>query len=359
VLLLNDDAGASYTGSDFASLFAQVTTTAKKLDELHNAWLTFAYGLDEYASSFPDHQQHRDAMAAVAELCQLATLGDGQPNPFHNTVRFNPERPIAKDATFLYGCRDLKELFRKHYFDEITTPLPPAKFADQVGRALRALRAVVRAPQDRSVFFGTAEWSQVSMQDAFLIGVMTYLRENGVPDDWSSVLKHLEFHKTDWEFKSWVTTLSGKAGTDSRTVAQRTFARAFRDNELPEGQNIADYLRGNRAHVNVRFSRVNAENRPLAAGRLDVELIRGDDQSRDVGDHVHVRIDPKWRRSNIARLEVVDATSNVTNPRRIPELLSPGGLLLDREADERELHVAISMIFYGGRSADAQLTIKW
>lgn len=359
VLLLNDDAGESYTGSDFASLFAQVTTTAKKLDELHNAWLTFAYDLNEYAESFPEHGQHRSAMEVVCELCQLAKLSDGQPNPFHNTVRFNPERSVPKDSTFSYGCRELKELVRKHYFDGAAHPLAPAALADELGKALRALREVVRAPQDRSVFFGTTEWAQVAMQDAYLIAVMAYLREHGAPEDWTAVLKGLEFHKTDWQFKNWVTTLSGKAGTDSRNVAERVFVSAFSDNELPDGQNIADYLRGNRAHVNVRFSRVNAEGRPIAAGRVDVELLRGDDQSLDTGELLHVRIDPKWRKTNIARLDVVDATSPVANPRKIPQLTSAQGLLLPKDAEERELQVAMNMIFYGGRSSDAQLTIRW
>lgn len=362
VLLLNDDLGESYRGSDFASLFAQVTTTAKKLDELHNAWLTFAYRLNEYAEDFPTHAEHRAAMEAVCVLCERAKLSNGKPNPFHNAIRFNPERP-ASQSTFAYGCKELKELLRRHYFAESTNPLDPEQLADTLGDALRALRSVVPAPHDQSVFFGTPDHAQLAMQDAYIIGVLAYVQANGVPESWEAVLKQLQFHKTDWKFRAWVTTLGGKAGSDSRSVAQRVFVAAFRDHQLPisdgDEQNLADYLRGNRAQARLHFSRMSSEGRPLAAGRETVTLRRGEDGSREVGEHLHVRIDPGWRRTNIARLEVIDATSNVANPKKIPALLSASGLRLEPEAEERELLVAINMIFYGGRSADAKFAIRW
>jgi DGQHR domain-containing protein len=362
VLLLNDDAGESYRGSDFASLFAQVTTTAKKLDELHNAWLTFAYRLDEYADDLPANAEHRAAMATVCEMCERAKLWNDEPNPFHNAIRFNPERP-ASQATFAYGCRDLKELVRKHYFADTEGPLEPEDLADCLGSAVRALRTVVQAPQERSVFFGRPEYAQVAMQDAFLIGVLAFVKESGVPADWEAVLKGLQFHTTDWKFHAWVSTLGGKAGTDSRIVAQRVLVTAFKENRLPttegDDQNLADYLRGNRAQVRLHMSRTNAEGRPLPAGRQSITLLRGEDASREVGEHLHVRIDPSWRRTNIARLDVIDATSNVANPTKITELASASGLRLDPKAEDRELQVAVNMIFYGGRSSDAKLTIRW
>ena len=133
VLLLNDDAGESYRGSDFASLFAQVTTTAKKLDELHNAWLTFAYQLDEYADTFAGHAEHRAAMQTVCLLCERAKLDSDEPNPFHNAIRFNPERP-ASTSTFAYGCKEFREgPIRRHYFSDAGDPLDPEDLADALG----------------------------------------------------------------------------------------------------------------------------------------------------------------------------------------------------------------------------------
>lgn len=50
VLLLNQES-AVYTGPTVAKLFAQVTTSATKLDPLHNEWLTFAFALGNYSQS--------------------------------------------------------------------------------------------------------------------------------------------------------------------------------------------------------------------------------------------------------------------------------------------------------------------
>ncbi|MFL5834693.1 MAG: hypothetical protein ACJ76B_12055 [Solirubrobacterales bacterium] len=361
VLLLNDDQGPgiSYTGRDFAHLFAQVTTTAKKLDELHNEWLTFAYGLDEYADTVPDHLAHRRAMEAVAELCRTSELDGGEPNPFLNNVRFNPEIPAPKKDAFIYGCRQLKEILRKHYYSKVSEPLAPAELAEQLGLASRALKSVVRAPQEESVFFGSAEFAQLPMQDAFVIGILIALQHQPQIPEWGLFLKKLNFHQTDWRFKSWVKTTGGKAGTDSRRVAERVFSGVFREGALPQGAgNLADYLRGNRAEVTVELSRVNENGRPLAPGRKSQQLLRGDDISVEAEDLRHLRVARGWKTTNIARLEIVDATSNVTNPRKIPEMLG-AGYLLPEDAEERELRLALHMVFYGGLSADAQLTVRW
>jgi DGQHR domain-containing protein len=362
VLLLNDDdgAGSSYTGRDFAHLFAQVTTTAKKLDELHNEWLTFAYGLDEYADSNPDYKDHRAAMETVAELCRIPELANGQPNPFLNNVRFNPEVAATKSQpAFVYGCRQLKEILRKHYFASAAKPLSPVELATQLGLASRALKSVVRAPQAESVFFGKAEFAQLPMQDAFVIGVLMALQHQPEIPDWPRFLKKLNFHQTDWRFKSWVKTTGGKAGTDSRKVAERVLGRVFREGELPEGvDNLADYLRGNRAQVQISFSRLNENGKPVKPGRHTLNLLRGDDSSHEAEGLLHVKVAKGWKNANIARVEIVDATSNVANPKKLPAMLG-AGYVLPEEAEERELRLAVYMVFYGGLGADAKLTIRW
>jgi DGQHR domain-containing protein len=359
VLLLNDDESAkAYGGRDFAELFAQVTTTAKKLDELHNAWLTFAYDLDEYSKANPDHDEHHLAMEAVAETCRLSELTDGRPNPFLNGVRFNPSYQ-QKSAPFLYGCNQLKELVRKHYYRETQDPMSPIELADQMGLAMLALKEVVRAPQGESVFFGDGDFSQLPMQDAFVVGVLKALQQPDPPDDWVLFLKGLEFHKTDWDFKSWTQTTGGKAGTDSKKIAERVFTQTFKSGELPEGvTNLGDYLKGSRAKIDLEFSRLGPTGRPLSPGRKTLSLNRGDDESIEVDDELHVRVAKSYKTSNVARLEVVDASSNVSNPRKLGDFIS-GGHLLDPDADERRLQVAVYMHFYGGRGTEAKLTIKW
>jgi hypothetical protein len=90
VVMLLDRASGFYTGSVLAKIFAQVTTSAKKLDVLHNEWLTFAFNLDTYDPTRPNFSAHKDSMTSVAELCKTPTVGSGGyiPNPFHNRVQF-------------------------------------------------------------------------------------------------------------------------------------------------------------------------------------------------------------------------------------------------------------------------------
>ena len=364
VLLLNDGApGQSYNGRDFAKLFAQVTTTAKKLDDLHNAWLTYAYDLAEYSDSEDDAQLHRAAMQTVAELCRRPNLDDDQPNPFFSGIRFNPENPGGRKDGFNYGCNTLKDFVLQHYFAQPHTgeDLLPDELANEIAEALIALRSVVKAPQDQSVFFGSGEYGHVAMQDAFVIAVLERLCAGDPPNDWVQFLKGLNFDQTDWRFKAWAKTMGGKAGTDSRKLAARVMKAAFREGALPEGvSSIADYLKGNRAKVDFVFSLTNEAGRPIKKGHASVEVFSGDNVSHDTEGRLHVRIAKAWRYGNVARIEAVDASSSAANPKALPALLG-AGLLLDPELPEAErtLEVALQMIFYGGISKSASLMIKW
>jgi DGQHR domain-containing protein len=159
VLLLNDGRDRSYSASDFAELFAQVTTTARKLEPLHNEWLTYSFDLEAYASAEPNQVEHKQAMTAVAELCKRTNLTNDIPNPFANGVRFNPENAYVKAGGFSYSCIDLKELVRKHYYAQATSPLPPIDLAEQIAQAYLALKEVVRAPHEETVFFGGGDFA--------------------------------------------------------------------------------------------------------------------------------------------------------------------------------------------------------
>jgi hypothetical protein len=353
VLLLNDDNGGSYSGSDFALLFAQVTTTAKGLDPLHHAWLTFAYALGEYSDASADFEAHRAAMSAVCSMCEVATLTDGTPNPFHNLVRFNPEQTARKEP-FVRGCDELKAFVYTHYYSQAREPLEPADLADEFGKALRALRSVVNGP-DRSVFFGADSHALVPMQDAFMIGVMSFLRQHGPPEDWSVILKGLEFQHTDWNFQSWIKTMSGKQGSDSRKVSATVFAEAFTANALPEGERLDEYLKGNGALLEIVFSLLNANGRPVRQDRETIKLSGGDNRTHGESAHKHVKVAPSWKHSNIARLEVVDANSNPANPTKLPEIKG-GGMILEGTG---ERDVAFTMHFFGGLSSIASLKIRW
>ena len=86
VLLLNAG-GSFYSGPDLAKIFAQVTTYAEKLDSLHNAWLTYAFGLGEYDASDARCRARKQAMECASYICQLPQVDAGsRNNPFFNCV---------------------------------------------------------------------------------------------------------------------------------------------------------------------------------------------------------------------------------------------------------------------------------
>ena len=85
-----------------AKIFAQVTTKAEPLDDLHNEWLTFAFELSEYdPASIPNVNEKDDSMIAVAELCRKHSI-DGNPNPFFNQIKFNKNQPVLQEMVVFH-----------------------------------------------------------------------------------------------------------------------------------------------------------------------------------------------------------------------------------------------------------------
>lgn len=360
VVLLLNEGPTSYTGPDLAKLFAQVTTEAQKLDELHDEWLTFAFRLGDYADSSREPELHRRSMQAVAELCRKHTLSSGHPNPFFDQVRFNIHRSAGPSSGgFSYNCIELKQLVLKHYYRSSASRshLSPSDLADQIGLAYTALTRSVAAPHAETVFFGDGDFGQTIMQDAFLIGVFAFLLNHGKPDNWMEVLDTLEFPTTVWNFRNWVRTLSGPAATVSRKVSTQVFTAAFRDYQLPPGGgDLADTLRGNDAKVKVTFSFLSPSGRASRRQQEVLEVSNGAVLSKTVGARRHIRIESV--RDNIGKIIVADRQSP---PGRVIEYgtASRSGMTLDPAHHSNPLSLLIRMALYGGGEASAQLEVSW
>lgn len=366
VLLINAKGQNAYTGKDFAHIFAQVTVTAKGLNPVHEEWLTYSYELDRYAPSAPNSTAHRSAFQAVAFLCGEPAFDSVKSNPWLNGVVFNPE-PAAGSGTSLVGFRytspDLKDLFLKHYYNQ-GGQLHPKKFAEQVAAAYLALKELVQAPQDRSVFFGKSPYAHKVMQDGFLIGVARRLAASGPPNSWVDLLKALNFQTTDWEFNSWAPTRGGNAGNTSRRMAETIFPAVMIAGKLPEGtDNLADYFRGNNSKVMVVCQKLNANGRPIKAGQSVFPLINGNQVSRTLGDLVHLKviapgrsIDGQATTLNVGKIEAFKGTS-MGKPVKYPS--ATGGGIDLRSLGDGACELQISMEFYGASAGGANLSLKW
>lgn len=145
VLLLSEVAG-SYTSPGLAKIFAQVTTAAKKLDELHNEWLTYAFELERYAPERNNSQATKRAFSAVVELCRTPQW-NGVANPFFNQIQFNESVPVTPSlGGFAFRCNGLSDiLLRNYYAAPASIPhLAPANVARELARAYQALHQVVQ-----------------------------------------------------------------------------------------------------------------------------------------------------------------------------------------------------------------------
>ena len=351
LVLLLDDGTGSYTSPLLANIFAQVTTAAMKLDELHNEWLTYAFQLGKYRE--PEGEQPAKAFRAVIDLCNIPDWS-GIPNPFFNQVQFNEHVSVQPSAGgFSYKCSALGDLIARHYYGQPSqTPhMSPALLARELSIAYIALNNTV-ANHAVSVFFGTASKQQTIMQDAYLLGVLARALLHGPTADWSALLQQLNMHLTNWEF-NWVRGLSGPANTASKAIAREVVRDALVGGSLPTGSaSLADHLRGNGASVTLSCSSLSPAGRPRAAGRTEYTAQRGSTGSHAVGTTPHVRLSSKT--SNVGEVQITDAKSSRVRYRE----LERRGLVMQTPLP-RPLEIQITMQHYGDLVSQAEVQLNW
>jgi hypothetical protein len=363
VVLLLNQGPCTYSEPMLAKVFAQVTTEATPLTALHQEWLTFAFNLKSYSATQPHAAETTKAMRAVAELCRTPAFGGGLlPNPFYNKIRFNDHdhsgNPGPQAGGFRYDCVELKDLFLARYYNagsNFGQHLDPFQLAEEFVRAFDALAKQISTPHDKSVFFGDSRHEQKIMQDAFIAGVLARILDQGPQLDWKTLLQQLKFPTTDWDFSSWVRSLNGSDGTNSRKLAIEVFATAFRSASLPSSQgDLCDYLRGNAAEVTFAFSKLSpAGGRPISRDRITLPVIGGSTLSQNIQSARHVRVAKSS--GNIAKLELVDADSPASGPRRFRST----GFILEDGVHSKPLRVDVLMHHYGGIQKTATVSIRW
>lgn len=357
VLLLNDL--PVYSGSILAKIFAQVTTGAKKLDALHNEWLTYAFRLGDYDNKAATALEHQQSMETVAKLCSSPQFSVGQgvvANPFLNNIKFNEQNPLGT-FPFGYDCTDFKALVHKHYYGCTSSGphLSPDVLASEISRAYQALQVEVTSPQN-SVFLGDSVHAQRLMKDAFIAAVLNKLLSTAPPVDWQGLLRALQFSTTSWDFKQWISTLSAQSSTASRNVAYKVLKEAFSSGLLVAG-NLADYLRGNAASVDLVCSTPTPQGRASSKNGLSFNIIRGATISPTIQGRRHLIL--RNASSNIATLRVVDGNSRPGKPVPYTKDLTGRGLILNSDAYANPIKLEIMMEFYGGVEVPADVTISW
>lgn len=310
LVLLHGSGSEAYPASDFAKVFAEVSTTTRPLEPLHRAWLQYAFNLDSF-SPRPDGQPSAasKAMKAAALLCSEQQFGNPpKTNPLWNKIQFNPSRSVraGSDDNFAFDAVELSELIQRSYYEQLIQRaqedhLSPQLIAQQLAAAVTALRDIVQRPE-HSCFFGRAPYGQKYLRMAYVHGVCKRILHQGIVADWAGLLRDLQFH-VDWDLTQSIGSTGGTEGNTSRTVALNVFGQIFPDGHLPQDvTSIRDYLFGDKAEFKLELgSRPNQrasvlETKWIAMGRTQTQTL---DSNID-----WIRIESFT--PNIARLKSVD-----------------------------------------------------
>ncbi|WP_162794435.1 hypothetical protein [Nocardioides houyundeii] len=356
LVLLLDDGSGSYTSPLLASLFAQVTTAAQKLDDLHNEWLTYAFELGRYNPLRDGHESASKAFASVVELCKTAQWSSGQTNPFFNQVQFNEHRQVGPTmGGFAFKCTTLSDLLAKNYYARPAqyAHLAPSALAEEIARAYIALHTTIQGHHN-SVFFGQGGKQQAIVQEAWLIGILTRLLMNGTTANYPALFQALNFQGTNWDF-SWIRTLNGTANTASKKIAREVFEDALNSGKLPSNSsNLADHLKGNGASVDIVSSRLSPKGRPVKSGKITYTALRGSTGSHATATNPHVKIGGKT--SNVGEVQVLD--THVVGKQQRYRDLERRGLVLQSPLSS-PLDIVIVMQHYGDLSSQAEVQLNW
>lgn len=315
VVFLLNNGGNFYNGRNLAKIFAQVTTEATPLATLHKEWLTFAFELDAYIAGSPAHK----AMESVAYLCKMPNIpGSQQVNGFFDDIKFNDELTASpKYLGHQYDCKDLASIITEYYYSETSSQghLTPTELAVQISLAFAALKTCVKAPQNTSVFFGDGKYSHKIIIDSFLIGVLVYLRNVSKSPSlagWTSLLKSLNFHQTDWNFQQHV--LSSARWVDkSKVLAIDVFTHIFEQAKLPPNVNdLWDYLSGDQLNIKLEFRAVNAAGNAIKKNLQTAEYKRADKKTFAMGQKKYFKVVETSK--NAKHLELFDDKSSPVDP---------------------------------------------
>ena len=265
VLLLNTDTIA-YSPTDFAKIFAQVTTTATSLNILHKEWLEYSFELGEYHKT-----SRRDAMDCVVEMCASPNFTEGTTtysNPFHDQIIFNDEH--KNDHLFL-NCKIFSELIFQSYYEKgaAFSHLPPKELAVLIEKAYFQLEKNISNPGD-SVFFATVDPTKkhIIVTKAFLRGVLSYILNHVNPAsaasipkirDWKNLFDTLNFHLTNWD---WSSHVSGGEGwyTKSERIANVLFEEAFISKIIPDGNiDMESCVQGNNRFIEITLTDISGK----------------------------------------------------------------------------------------------------
>ena len=360
-VLLYSETG-SYRSEILAKIFAQVTTQATALESVHKAWMQFVFELEPFKKDSPDWR----AMRTTALLCQ-AQAYNGNTNPFHNRIGFNPnlwaDHPVQ--GGFAFDAEELYKLIKKSFYAAAgsdSSNLSEELVAESIGSAVYALSKIHSTNKNSSAFFGDGKSQQKYFKEGFIAGVCAFLITHKVPKDWETVLKELNFAETDWDVESWVVTTSGAAGNASKKIAFDCFREVFSSKAIPNGAtNLVQYLKGDGGFIVLETWEVDAMENKIAKSHNQYQIpVQGSSQiSQPLPKNARfLKITSPCK--NIGSIEIRNKKAPYDSSYFLDKF-KRGRLIRDAELEKRKDSIDLELKFdlYGGLSYLKTLTLKF
>ena len=360
-VLLHSESG-DYRSDILAKIFAQVTTQATALESVHKAWMQFVFELEPFKKDSADWR----AMRTAALLCQTQSY-NGDTNPFHNRIGFNPnlwaDQPTQ--GGFAFDAEELYKLLKKSFFaasGSESANLSEEKIAGAIASAVYALSKIHSTNKNSSAFFGDGKSQQKYFKEGFIAGVCAYLITNNVPKDWEVVLKELNFAETDWDVESWVVTTSGAAGNASKKIAFDCFREVFSNKSIPKGAaNLVQYLKGDGGYIILETWEVDALENKISKSHKQFEIpLQGSSQiSQPITKNARL-LKISYSCKNIGSVEIRNKKAPY-DASYFLDKFKKGRLIRDSELEKRNNSIDLELKFdlYGGLSYPKTLTLKF
>jgi len=360
-VLLYSETG-SYRSEILAKIFAQVTTQATALEPVHKAWMQFVFQLDPFKKDSPEWR----AMRTAALLCQSQAY-QGNTNPFHNRIGFNPnlweKQPVH--GGFAFDAEELYKLLKKSFFSAAgseATNLTEEQIAQAIGLAVVALANLHTTNRNSSAFFGDGKSQQKYFKEGFIAGVCAYLISNGIPKDWELVLKELNFSGTDWDVDSWVVTTSGAAGNASKKIAFDCFREAFSKKSIPNGaSNLVQYLKGDGGYILLETWEVDANENKISKSHQQFQIpLQGSSQISQPLPKTARMLKITSPCNNVGSVEIRNKKAPY-DASYFADKFKKGRIIRDAELEKKKDSIDLELKFdlYGGLSYPKTLTLKF
>jgi hypothetical protein len=249
VLLANVTGEKLYKPAVLAKIFAQVSTEATPLTNVHAESLSFAFQLGNYSPDLDKRGSRDSSMKATKWLCEDSER-------LWDRITFDPEEPDSKEA-FGWTNKEWVELFAKNFFNIAKFEVAPDTLARILDKALDAAYRSLSNPDNTALFgsSGPDGYGRKPIQVGFVSAALKFLAndQDNLATDWPPLIKALRFGEADWDLRA--LEHGGVDGGRAPAIATNMMLEGFLKGHFPGRSTFSAWLNGDvETHLDVTLS---------------------------------------------------------------------------------------------------------